>query len=90
MTRMNDLIEVLLDKSSSLSERDDAAMDLSEFDDALDILIKVASDASEAEIIQEICATSIATIWKRCGVYEEDIVNALPMAAASEIKAAFS
>jgi HEAT repeat protein len=61
------LLEVLLDKSASLADRDDAAMNLGEYDEdrALTALLEVASDPSEDEIVLSSAGESIAQIWLR-------------------------
>ncbi len=86
---MENLIEILLDQHAEISDRDDAAMDLADYDDALEILIKVASNTNENPIILGSCGTSIAEIWKRLAVYDQGVVDGLALDAQSEIKAAF-
>jgi len=61
------LIEILLDKSASVSERDDAAMDLSVFDsnEVVDALLKVGKDNSVDDVILSSIGESLAEIWLR-------------------------
>lgn len=61
------LIKLLLDNSATISERDDAAMDLSRYDsiDVLDALFMVGSDSSVNKIILSSIGESLAEIWVR-------------------------
>lgn len=81
------LASVLLDSKAELSERDDAAMDLGEFDDkvALSALYQVASNLSENEILAASCGESIAMIWLRKGACDEQILETLHPSARDEI-----
>ena len=88
--RIDDLIAILLDLDASISERDDAAMDLGGYDAALDVLLRVAASVDENPVVQASCGTSIAEIWKRLGRYNETLVATLSPSAQSEIKAAFA
>lgn len=69
MEQPTGLIGVLLDRSASTSERDDAAMDLADFDEAevVDALLAVATDRDENAIVQDSVGTSLGEIWKRKG-----------------------
>jgi hypothetical protein len=87
---MDELINILIDKGASISDRDDAAMDLADFDDAVGTLIKVASDPLDSPMVLATCGTSIAEIWRRTNFFDEDIVNALANASREEILASFS
>lgn len=87
---MDELIEILIDRTASASERDDAAMDLADYDDALDVLISVASDPTDSWIVLGACGTSIAEIWRRLGIYDETLVARLAPMAQGEIRASFS
>jgi hypothetical protein len=71
------LISVLLDPSARIDERDDAAMDLSAFDspEALDALVRVATDAAEDAIILDSCGESIAEIWVRKGQIDVEALD---------------
>ena len=83
------LVSVLLDFSAELSERDDAAMDLGEFDDAraLSALYQVANNHTEDETLAASCGESIAEIWLRRGACDEQILEALHPSASSEVLA---
>ncbi|WP_068469661.1 hypothetical protein [Candidatus Protochlamydia phocaeensis] len=63
--KLNCLVKTLLDKTASISERDDAAIDLGNFDNdqALNALLTVASDLKEEYSIMDVCGESIAQIW---------------------------
>lgn len=72
------LIQVLQDKSIDLGVRDDAAMDLGAYDEprVLDVLIQVAVDESEDELILWSCGESIKDIWLRRGDYSQKVITA--------------
>jgi hypothetical protein len=67
VNRETALLELLLDRSQSIAARDDAAMDLAEFDSdaTLQGLISAASNESEEAIILASCGESIAQIMIR-------------------------
>ena len=73
MNKIELLIEILLDPSASIAERDDAAMDLSDYncDLALNTLVQVAKNINEDTIILNSCGESIASIWVKRGVFDE-------------------
>lgn len=68
------LIDVLLDKTAREDERDDAAMDLGQYNDirALEALTKIASDPSEDDVIVDSCAESIGEICVGLNLFNED------------------
>jgi hypothetical protein len=70
------LISVLLNTDARLDERDDAAMDLAEFDGAevLGALVAVASTAGEDPLLLDTCGASIGEIWARQGVVDAAVV----------------
>lgn len=80
------LVKILLDRSLCVEIRDDAAMDLGEFDDimAFSALVKVAIDTSEDEMLLSSCGDSIADIWRRRGEYELEIFDVLAAPAKQE------
>lgn len=86
------LVSVLLDFTAELSERDDAAMDLGEFDDerALSALYQVANNHTEDETLAASCGESIAQIWLRRGACDEQILETLHPSASSEVLALVS
>ena len=60
------LIEILLDKTASDAERDDAAMDLGFIlnDETVEVaLLTVANDKKTDEMIRASCGESLAQIW---------------------------
>jgi hypothetical protein len=73
------LVEILLDKSASVSERDDAAMDLSAFDsdEVLEALLKVGMDDSVDDVILSSIGESLAEIWLRNNNFNFDTYNCL-------------
>ena len=73
------LISVLRDRTARLDERDDAALDLAQYDEpeALHALIRVASDQSDDELLLDSCGQSIAEIWARLGIVENAVLLAL-------------
>lgn len=87
---MDRLVAILLDTAASLAERDEAAMDLAEHDQALPVLIKIASDPTENSILTSSCGASIAEIWRRRDGYDEAVMSQLTAAAQAEIMNWFS
>lgn len=83
------LIEILLDKNLREDERDDAAMDLGEYNDlrALRALIKVASDPDENMTVMDSCAESIGSILIARNEFDNSILDGLaPIAKKIVIK----
>jgi hypothetical protein len=77
--RLDHLIDLLLDKSSEFGDRDDAAIELSAFDEAEaeDTLAKVASDpASDARLVER-CGEALAEIWMRKNTVDHATWNQL-------------
>ncbi len=81
------LISVLLDITAEFGDRDDAAMDLSDYDEpeAEEALSKVALDESTDTHLAERCSESLAEIWCRKERVNMDVLgklrgNALHMA----------
>lgn len=79
MSNVDLLIQILLDSSASLSERDDAAIDLGNFEDekALNALIAFATNHKEEESIMDVCGESIAKIWVKRDQFNPDIFKNL-------------
>ena len=71
--RVNLLIKLLIDMTASVSERDDAAMDLADFseDSAVDALLSVAENINEDPIILNSCGESLGAIWVRKNLFNE-------------------
>lgn len=86
--RVDLLIQILLDRSADLSDRDDAAIDLGEFDDdrAIMALINVAKDLEENQTILASCGESIAQIWLRTGRFDRQAFDALAPSARAEVE----
>lgn len=77
--RLKFLIDLLMDKTTSIADRDDAAMDLFEFneDDALDALIKIAQDTNEDPTVLNSCGESIASIWVKRNKFDKNCFDNL-------------
>lgn len=86
MENCNALIEILLDDNISLAERDDAAIDLSNFDEdsALNALIEVAKNNKEDEVLLASCGESIAKILLRHNIKLNRILQQLTEPARKE------
>lgn len=86
MSKANRLIEVLLDKESRVDERDDAAMDLSSFDDesVLEALMLVGEDHNESDIVLASCGESIGMILMRQAVADQSLLERLAPVAKRE------
>lgn len=88
--RAERLAAVLLDSNASVSERDDAAMDLGEInsDVALDALVKTASSRFERDdIVLASCGESIASIWLARGRFDSATFTRLAPVAQAEARA---
>lgn len=81
------LISLLLDHTALIDDRDDAAMDLGKFDSdiAYNALLRIASDATEPEVILWSCGGSIAQIWRRRGNFNLADLKSLTPAAQVEV-----
>src|SRR4051812_42203300 len=80
------LISVLLDRTASGAERDDAAMDLGAYDDkrVLEVLLAVAADPAEDQAIAGSAGESIAEIWLRTGEFDRAVLARLAPVARAE------
>lgn len=68
MDQATALIEILLDKTASDADRDDAAIDLGDISDDEEVevaLLTVAIDEGTDEMIRASCGESLARIWVR-------------------------
>lgn len=67
MEQPKGLISVLISESATIAERDDAAMDLADYDarEAEQALLDVANDPRSPEILLATCGESLAEIWCR-------------------------
>ena len=65
MNNSDDLIEILLDPNSSDAEKDDAAIELGEFNEknVIDVLINVSNKLEYSEMVKASCGESLAFIW---------------------------
>ena len=70
------LISVLLDPSADEGSRDDAAMDLGDFDEpeAEEALLRIVLDLSADENLADSAGESVLQIWKRSGKFDADVV----------------
>jgi hypothetical protein len=80
------LISVLLDGDASEEERDDAAMDLSAFDepDVHAALARVAIDSAESELVAGSAGESLAELWAACGAVDRVVFERLVPVARAE------
>ena len=87
MKQPQGLISVLLDRNAQICERDDAAMDLSEYPKektALQALVDIASSEQEDSILLASCGESIAEIWKVLDYFDQTVVDNLSEVAREE------
>jgi hypothetical protein len=77
------LILVLLDSNAEYGDRDDAAMDLANFDgdEVESALAQVACDAASDPELADTCGESLAEFWARRGLVNGEILRALPPAS---------
>lgn len=80
LIRQNLLIEILLDPKAADHEKDDAAMDLEDYDsdEALNALIKAGSNPKEDHGVLDVCGESICKIWLRRNFFDVDLFKKLP------------
>lgn len=69
------LIEILFDPSASIAERDDAGMDLGDFDDdrALKALSSFVLNHNAEPSIMDVCGESLAQIWVKRNQFDKDV-----------------
>lgn len=74
-----DLIRALLNRSGYVEVRDDAAMDLSDYDEpeVERALVQVASDPGTEGTVVSSCGESLAEIWARQGRLPEEALACL-------------
>ncbi len=88
---MNDrvqlLIDVLLDKTARVDERDDAAIDLQKYKDlrALHALMKIASDPNEDRMIIDSCIESISGLCATMNYFDEESFEKLILYAQKDV-----
>ena len=87
MDRIDLLVEILLDKTASIAERDDAAIDLRGYNDdrALLALIKIVTDEHEEQFIFDNCGESIATIWVKRDYFDTNLYKKMVPDAQYEL-----
>lgn len=79
MKQPEGLISALLDATASVDGRDDAAMDLADYDgrEVEEALASVANDETAPEIVRASCGESLAEIWLRSGEINEAVFSSL-------------
>jgi len=85
------LISVLLDGNAREDERDDAAMELSAFDEpeVHAALARVATDPAESELVAASAGESLAELWMARGVVDRAVFERLVPAARAEVTGLF-
>lgn len=88
LMNLNELIEILLDVRATIGERDDAAMDLHEYNNdlALSALTHVAKNKDEDSIILNSCGESIAAIWIKRNHFDKNCYKNLTPQAKNGIR----
>ena len=83
---VDEIVALLRDTDASIAERDDAAMDLGQFDSekAERALFEIAINDSEDEELLASCGESLAEMWTRQAHFDRIKVNQLAAAAKSE------
>ncbi|MEI8366169.1 MAG: hypothetical protein WCF65_07095 [Parachlamydiaceae bacterium] len=85
MDRVKLLTEILLDVNARIDERDDAGIDLGEYNDdrALNALLTVVLNPSEEPTIMDVCGESVAQIWVKRNQFDAASYEKMhPMARA--------
>ncbi|CAM4196542.1 hypothetical protein [Paenibacillus tarimensis] len=86
-SKVKQLINVLLDVMAREDERDDAAIDLGNFegDEVIQALCTVATDVSScSEMVKGSCGESLALIWIRTGEINFKLLSQLEGTALDE------
>ena len=80
LAKQNLLIEILLDPCAEDGEKDDAAMDLAEFnnEDVLNALTQAAINAKKNDFFLNSCGESIAEIWIKNNKFDSNIFVYFP------------
>jgi hypothetical protein len=70
------LIKVLLDPEAEFGDRQDAAMDLAVFDDEAveQALARIACDTSSDDDLADSCGESLAEIWSRKNLVNQQVL----------------
>src|SRR5688572_22702040 len=86
------LIEILLNESVDIAERDDAGMDLGSYPDARSIqpLITIILDPMNEDYFIQACAESLAEIWVHLGYFDKETVKKMTKQAQNEVVGIFS
>lgn len=87
MDQKAQLINILQNSNAREHERDDAAMDLADFDgdDVVQALFTVATDKTyRSEIVKASCGESLASIWVRTGRFDLALLHQLEGVALQE------
>jgi hypothetical protein len=81
------LIEILLDTNARIDERDDAAMDLGQYNDdrALNALLSIVLNPNEEKSIMDVCGESIAEIWVKRDYFDVNLYNKMVPLAQFEL-----
>lgn len=88
MEEWEKLIEILLDEKASYAERDDAAMDLSEYNNktVIKTLVMTANHDLTDEMIKASCGESLAMILVQSDQFEKEIYKQLKGIAKIEFE----
>jgi len=83
------LITLLLDETAEFGDRDDAAMDLCQFNEpSVEVaLLRIATSSDEDPELVERCGESLAAIWCRKNKLDRTKINYLQSAALSILTA---
>ncbi|MEU7330195.1 hypothetical protein [Streptomyces parvus] len=86
-TTAESLIQVLMNRSADVSERDDAAMDLEAFtgDAVTEALAKVVTSSDEDDLVIESALESLGGVWARDGAPQKEIFATLPIWAQERV-----
>jgi hypothetical protein len=83
------LIFVQRDIGAPLGDRDDAARDFAEFDEALPVRVETALRPGEDETLVDSCGEPIAEIWQRTSGFDRATFDRLPLIVQSIIAGYF-
>ena len=85
--RVDQLIAILFDDTARVDEKDDAAMDLGDYNDdrALSALIQIVTDENEEPFIFDKCGESIASIWVNRDYFDTNLYKKMVPDAQYEL-----
>lgn len=82
------LIQILFDKYSTITEKDDAAIDLRGYPEkeVIDALLSKGADINEDQIVLNSCGESLGSIWSELDIFDKKAFSNLAKPARFGLK----